>query len=182
MPSTPQLQSDLLVLVRSLPTVKDAVQAKQGLRNLRDELLYRRSDKPVLLTDAAKMEELEISDLLQAWFNSPAGESIVEDIKSVGADDVLEEFDAALKQVELIQLNLAYAASTEDLSRYHRWFNQVVGRSVMLDVHVDRQLLAGVSFVYQNHLHDYSLAQQMPEIEAKLLQNAKAGERVKVEG
>ena len=67
MPSTPRLQSDLLVLVRSLPTVKDSVQAKQGLRNLRDELLYRKSDKPVLLTDAAKMEELEISDLLQAW-------------------------------------------------------------------------------------------------------------------
>ena len=100
MPSTPRLQSDLLALVRSLPTVKDSVQAKQGLRNLRDELLYRKSDKPILLTDAAKMEELKISDLLQAWFNSPAGESIVDDIKSVGADDVLEEFDAALKQVE----------------------------------------------------------------------------------
>ena len=66
MPSTPRLQSDLLALVRSLPTVKDSVQAKQGLRNLRDELLYRKSDKPVLLTDTAKMEELEISDLLQA--------------------------------------------------------------------------------------------------------------------
>ena len=175
MPSTPRLQSDLLALVRSLPTVKDSVQAKQGLRNLRDELLYRKSDKPVLLTDTAKMEELEISDLLQAWFNSPAGESIVDDIKSVGADDVLEEFDAALKQVELVQLNLAYTASTDDLSRYHRWFNQVLGKSVMLDVHVDRQLLAGASFVYQNHLHDYSLQQKMPELEALLLQKAKAG-------
>lgn len=174
MPSTPQIQSDLLALVRSLPTVKDAVQAKQGLRNLRDEVLYRKSEKPVLLNDAAKMEELEISELLQAWFNSPAGETIIEDIKSVGADDVLEEFDEALKQVELIQLNLAYSASIDDLSRYHRWFNQVVGKSVMLDVRVDRQLLAGASFVYQNHLHDFSLQKQMPEIEAMLLTKAKS--------
>ncbi len=174
MPSTPQIQSDLMALVRSLPTVKDAVQAKQGLRSLRDELLYRHADQPLSLTDTAKMEELEISELVQAWFNSPAGESIVEDIKSVGADDVLQEFEAALKQVELVQLNLAYAAPTQDLSRYHRWFNQVIGKSVMLDVQVDRQLLAGASFVYQNHLHDYSLQQQMPEIEALLLQKAKA--------
>ena len=173
MPSAIRIQSDIVALVRSLPTVKDAMQAKQGLRALRDEVLYRQSSKNLQLSDTAKMEELGISDLLIAWFNTAAGEPIIKDIKQNAADEILQEFDEALKQIDLIQLNLAYVAPTEDLVRYHRWFSQVIGRPVMLDVRLDRQLLAGASFVYNDHLYDFSLKQKMPEIEAKLLDNFK---------
>src|SRR5690606_42161157 len=131
MPSKNQIQSDVMALVRTLPTVKDAVQAKQGLRSLRDELLYRSKGDSLQVTDAAKLDELKISELLAEWLHSPAGEHVLEDFEQVGADAVLETFDKGLKQIELVQLNLAYVAPTEDLVRFHRWFNQVLGKPVM---------------------------------------------------
>lgn len=163
-----------MVLVRSLPTVKDSVQAKQGLRNLRDELLYRKSGASLRLDDQAKLDELRISDLLAAWLQSPAGESVLEDFEAAGADAVLAEFDACLKQIELIQIRLAYVPSTDDLVRYHRWFSQVLGKSVMLEVSVEPELIAGVAFTYQNKQFDFSLRKEMPVIEERLLDKVKS--------
>lgn len=173
MPSPTRLKSDLMALVRTLPTVKDSVQAKQGLRSLRDELLYRKSGKSLQLDDAAKLDELHISDLLANWLQSPAGEHVLEDIEKSG-DEVLVEFDKALKKVELVQVALAYVPPTDDLVRYHRWFNQVIGHPVMLEVSTDQELIAGISFSYQNAQHDYSLRKKMPEIEQVLLKKSKA--------
>src|SRR5690606_15291675 len=156
------LQSDVAELIKLLPTVKEAVLAKQGLRNLRAELLYRHPDHPINLMDTEKLESLGVTELLLEWLNSPAVKPALDDIKQGHPDALLQAFDEALKDVELVQLTLAYTAPVEDLVRYHQWFVQVLGRPVMMDVKVDKELLAGIRFSYQNQLHDYSLQARLP--------------------
>lgn len=173
MPLQPQIQSDVMALVATIPTVKEAVLTKQGLRTLRDEILYRHPKNPLKAEDTERLQTLGLSQLLMDWLVTEAGKSTFDDIKKGGPDALLQAFDAGLKQVELVQLTLAYVASVDDAVRFHKWFNQVLNRPVMLDIRLNPQLLAGVMFVYQNHLYDYSLRRQMPQLQQTLLDNYK---------
>lgn len=173
MPLPPQLQSDVMALVATIPTVKEAVLTKQGIRNLRDELLYRHPKNPLKADDSERLQALGLNQLLMDWLVTDAGRPVFDDIKKCGPDALLQAFDAGLKQVELVQLTLAYVASVDDAVRYHKWFNQVLNRPVMLDIRLNPQLLAGVMFVYQNHLYDYSLRRQMPQLQQILLDKYK---------
>lgn len=169
MPLPPQIQSDIAALVASLPTVKEAVLAKQGLRLLRDELLYKHPQDPLQPHQTERLQALGLTSFVMDWIASPEGKTLFEDFKNCGPDAVLQAFDAQLKTVELIQITLAYKASPDDAARFHKWFSQVLDRAIMLDVRYNPQLLAGIVFVYQNHLYDYSLKQRLPQIEDMLL-------------
>ncbi len=173
MPLQPQIQSDVMALIATIPTVKEAVLTKQGLRSLRDEILYRNAKNPLKANDNERLQSLGLGQLVMDWLVSEGGRTAFDDIKNCGPDAILQAFDAGLKQVELVQLTLAYVASVDDAVRYHKWFNQVLNRPVMLDLRLNPQLLAGVMFVYQNHLYDYSLRRQMPQLQQALLENYK---------
>jgi hypothetical protein len=174
MPSTSSLRSDVAALVVTLPTVKEAVLAKQGIRALRDEMLYKHDRGPLSLDDGPRLAEIGITPLLLQWMHTPAGQPIQQDLTDPGADAVLAAFHAAEEKIEVVRLTLAYAASTDDLVRFHQWFKATLGHPLMLDVAIDPKIIGGFTAMYHDHYLDYSVAAALPKVEEKIQQQFQA--------
>jgi hypothetical protein len=168
MPSTMSLKSDVDALVASLPTVKEAILARQGLKSMRDALLYKHDGGALVLSDSDTLHRLGATELLMAWLSSKDGAEILADLTVAGGETFLKAFDAALKKVDLIQLTLAYSPTTDDLTRYHAWFTHELKRPILLDVKTDPRLIAGFTAMYNDRLLDYSAHALVPQMQARL--------------
>jgi hypothetical protein len=161
MPST-TLHSDIGSLVKLLPTVKEAQLAKQGLRLLRDECLYKHQDAPITLNNTDRLQELGITEILLRWLQSPGGKTALDDFKEFGSEALLQQLEAALKDTETVRLSLAYMPSTDDLIRFHTWFSTVLNKPIMLDVQYDPSLVAGFTAMAGSKFVDASIKDKLP--------------------
>jgi hypothetical protein len=161
MPST-KLHSDLGSLIQLLPTSKEALLAKQGLRVLRDECLYKHDEAPVTLKDTVRLQELGVTEILLRWLQSPGGKTALDDFKEFGSEALLQQLDAALKDIEGVRLTLAYHPSTDDLLRFHTWFVAIMGRPILLDVQYDPALVAGFTAMAGSKFVDSSIKDKLP--------------------
>jgi hypothetical protein len=171
MPST-KLRSDVSALVALLPTVKEAQLAKRGLRALRDAALFRK-DKPLSLNDQQALQELGVTEILLRWLQSPAGKTALDDFKEQGSEKLLQQLEAALKDIETVRLTLAYNPSTDDLIRFHTWFTAVLNRPVLLDVQLDPTLVAGFTAMAGSKFVDASIKEKLPILAKQVSENFK---------
>jgi hypothetical protein len=163
MPST-KLRSDVSSLVAMLPTVKEAQLAKQGLRILRDEILYKHNGAPVTLSDTMRLQQLGVTELLLRWLQSPGGQGAIDDFRESGSEALLQELDRALKNIETVRLTLAYNPSTDDLVRFHAWFTDVLKKPILLDVQYDPTLVAGFTAMAGSKFVDASIQEKIPAL------------------
>lgn len=163
MPST-SLHSDVSSLVQMLPTAKEAQLAKQGLRNLRDEYLYKHSGAPVTLENSDRLQELGVTETLLRWLQSPGGKSVLDDFKASGSEALLTAVDKQLKDMETVRLTLAYKPSTDDLQRFHTWFTAISGKPILLDVQYDPSLVAGFTAMTGSKFVDASIKDKLPAL------------------
>lgn len=170
MPST-KLRSDVAALVQMLPTSKEAQLAKQGLRMLRDECLYKQSAVPVTLNDTMRLQQLGVTEILLRWLQSPGGQTALDDFKDFGSEALLQELDKALKGMDTVRLALAYNPSTDDLIRFHTWFTAVLKKPVMLDIQYDPSLVAGFTAMAGSKFIDASIKDKLPALAEQVAAN-----------
>lgn len=163
MPST-KLRSNVANLVDALPTSKEAQLAKQGLRTIRDEYLYKQRQAPLNLSDTAALQQLGITEVLLRWLQSPDGAPALDDFKQFGSEALLDAVDEAIKDMEIVRLTLAYNPSIDDLSRFHTWFKAVLGKPVLLDAQYDPSLVAGFTAMAGSKFVDSSIKDKIPQM------------------
>jgi F0F1-type ATP synthase delta subunit len=150
--------------VQLLPTTKEAALAKQGLRQLRDEYLYKHTDQPVTLENTVRLQELGVTEVLLRWLQSPGGKTALEDFKQAGAEALLQALDKQLQVLPTVRLTLAYHPSTDDLLRFHTWFSQITGKQLLLDVQYDPSLVAGFTAMVGSKFVDASIKDKLPKL------------------
>lgn len=172
MPST-KLRSDVSSLIESLPTSKEAQLAKQGLRTLRDECLYKQRPVPLNLADSVHLQELGVTEVLLRWLQSPGGKTALDDFKQFGSEALLDALDEAIKDMETVRLTLAYNPSTDDLIRFHTWFKAILNKPILLDVQYDPSLVAGFTAMAGSKFVDASIKDKLPALAQQVTEQFK---------
>ncbi len=163
MPSTKYL-SDIAALVDMLPSNKEAMLAKQALRQLRDAALYKHDGKPLTLNDTNRLQELGVTDILLRWLQSPGGKTALDDFQRSGSEAMLAALDKAIKNMETVRLTLAYKPSVDDLERFHTWFKAILNKPVLLDVQYDPTIVAGFTAMAGSKYIDSSIKDKIPAL------------------
>lgn len=83
-----------------------------------------------------------------------------------------EYLDRIINQIdtlELLELTLAFEPSEKTLSEIFSYIQQSTGPGVILDLHLDRTILAGIKISFRGLYRDFSLIQQFDERFANLV-------------
>lgn len=78
-----------------------------------------------------------------------------------GLADNLEEFKRIFFKQTFIPITLAFEPGPKFLKKVASWFSQNLGKKVILDVTVDKNIVGGAIVICNNHYKDYSLASKM---------------------
>lgn len=89
--------------------------------------------------------------------------------------DKLEEFEQKLARMPRLRLYLAFVPGPKQIEVIGGWARENIDRNVLLDLRLDKSLVAGARIVWQGRSLNYSLSQGLREnhrqIEGLLLHN-----------
>lgn len=76
---------------------------------------------------------------------------------------LLTDFKKLFYKTQTVSITLAFNPSKEFLERLIKWFEDNLGKRVILDVKVDPGLIAGAQVLCKEHFRDYTVRRKMEE-------------------
>lgn len=89
--------------------------------------------------------------------------------KNISIKEFLTSFIEQIKILPELDITIAYEPNTETLKAISQWFIISYGKQVLLNVSVDRKLIAGAAINYKGKYRDFSLKEQFNGIIKKIL-------------
>lgn len=71
--------------------------------------------------------------------------------------DFLEKLQQTIREIPVVNLNIAFEPNQETLKSILQWFSFSLNKQVILDIKVERALIAGATINYNGKFKDYSV-------------------------
>lgn len=89
--------------------------------------------------------------------------------KNISLKDYLTSFIEQIKIMPILDITIAYEPNSETLKAISQWFIISYNKQVLINIKVDRNLIAGAAINYQGKYRDYSYKNLFDEIAKKEL-------------
>jgi len=144
-------------ILKSTKTVAQKEQLAQEVDQLTASLFRQETNA---FDNALKSIRLEISQII-------IDEFLNEEPKGVNKEMVkyfLTELKKRLQNLRVIKLSIAFSPSNHSIDRIYDWIAKNVGDEYILDIQVDKSILAGLTISLEGKYIDLSLKKTLDEV------------------
>lgn len=134
-------------------TTADLNRRLSYIREFGQEIVYHPDDK-ISLTDFLESKLAAISDI--ATFTI-LGDNALSGFDKDNIYGIINNLEADLKNLPVITVYLPYPPETDEIVRLGKWFRTAMNNDVLMDLKVNKELLAGCAFVWKGIYHEFTL-------------------------
>jgi F0F1-type ATP synthase delta subunit len=102
---------------------------------------------------------------IRSWVSAIIHEELPKDLNQ--QKNYLQLILSGLDQLEEVELTLAFEPTEKMLSAIYSYIAQSTGPGIILNLHCDPDILAGIKIVFRGQYRDFSLNQQFDQAFAK---------------
>lgn len=146
---------------RILEEITEKINTKEDLIlfleeiNILENLIFKDLEIPLSERAEKKIEE-SFRILLKKWEK----EKIIP-YSPAETFSFLEKLKKELQKLPQIKLEIAFQPSEDFISKIKKWFEDTLGKRVVLNFIINQELVAGVIIEYQGKREDFSLAKKI---------------------
>lgn len=96
-------------------------------------------------------------------------ENKIDESSTSGVQEFFKKIQETMSHFPLVLLTIAFEPTNETLTALSQWFLFTLKKHVILDIHTDRNLIAGATVTYNGRFKNYSLNSAFTDIVRRII-------------